>query len=341
MKTIEMRSAIVVGSIALLMSVGVGQIQKKAQVGFRFLENVVSADAVGRGGVGVASMTNAMGVFWNPAGISWGESFADVAVHHTTGIADINYNAFAASLRLGSFGHLGFSFLSMDYGDFYGTRRADNTDGYVETGSFSPGAYAFGLVFSQKVSDRFSYGVQIKRATQDLGGAWVAPVSGSFSDPDLPISQRTYKKDEFAFDVGAYYDFGYKGVRFGAVLQNMSREIRFENDRIPMPFSVNFGATVEPLGFFLGDEESRSLVLSFESRHPRDFNEKLKIGAEYTWMEIVVLRAGYMTNYDERGFVAGLGVRQEFGDTPIRFDYAYQPFGVFGTVHHLTLGLSY
>ncbi len=341
MNTLMLRLVGVLAALILFALPATSQIEKKAQVGFRFLENPVSAEAIGRGGVGVVSTFNATGIFWNPALISRNDALADIAVHHTTGIADINYNAGAASIRVGSFGVLAVSVLAMDYGDFYGTRRANNNEGYVDTEVFSPQAYAIGLAFSQSVSDRFSYGVHLKRVTQDLGNAWVAPVGGAIDDPTMPISAKGYEATEYAVDVGAYYDFGYNGIRFAATLQNISREIRYENDPFPMPFAVSFGATVEPIAFFLEGEDARVLVLSFESKHPRDFNEKFKVGAEYSIMEVLRLRVGYMSNYDERGFTAGLGVRHAFDGLPLRLDYAYQPFGIFGTVHHLTLGISY
>jgi hypothetical protein len=316
------------------------QIKKKAQVGFRFLENPVSAEVIGRGTVGVTSTLNANGIFWNPSLLGWIDSGVDVGLNHTRGIADINYNSAAAAIPLRDVGVIGFSLLMMDYGTFYGTRRAPNEEGFEETGTFSPSAYALGIAFSQKVSDRFSYGVHMKYVSQDLGSAWVAATGSNISDPALAISQRAYAQNALAFDIGAYYDFFYNGIRFGATLQNISREVRYENEAFPLPFAVSFGATVEPL-LFLDAEQKNVLILSFESRHPRDFNEKLKFGAEYNILDVLVARAGYATNYDERGLMAGLGIRYNVGEFPVRADYAYQAFGIFGAVHHLSLGIHY
>jgi hypothetical protein len=108
-----------------------------------------------------------------------------------------------------------------------------------------------------------------------------------------------------------------------------------------MPFAVSFGATVEPLQFFLDGEEARDLVVMVESRHPRDYDGKMKFGAEYTFIGQIVGRVGYMTNYDERGFTAGLGLRESLGGVPFQFDYAFQAFGIFGAVHHFTIGVTY
>jgi len=317
------------------------QIVKKAQVGFRFLENPVAADVVARGATGVVAARNAGGLFWNPALIGWTSSTADISLNRTQGIADINYNAAAATLRLGDIGVVGISFLSMDYGDFYGTRRSTNAQGYEETGVFSPTAMAVGLAWAQKVSDRFSYGVQVKYAYQDLGSAWVAPTGGTLGDPSLTLSQIDYAKGDFAIDVGAFYDFLYNGIRFGATLQNISRELKYESQEFPMPFAVSFGLTVEPLQFFMDGEGAKELLLCFESRHPRDFSEKVKVGAEYSFQDVVIFRAGYQGNYDERGLTAGLGFRYVLEGVPLRADYAYEKFGVFGAVHHFSIGFSY
>ena len=327
----------------LLASTAVGQIEKKAQVGFRFLENPVSAEIIGRGtaGVTLVSDANAAGIFWNPALLGWNTSTLDVSLHRTQGIADININALAAAVDLWGFGVLGVSVLVMDYGDFYGTRIAANEEGFEETETFSPKAYALGLAFSQKVTERFSYGVHARYAFQDLGSAWVGPVGLTLTDPTMIPTLRPYSDGAWALDVGACYDFQYNGVRFGASLQNISREIRYESEAFPMPFAVNFGVTVEPLQFFIDDEGGRALVLTAESRHPRDYREKLKFGAEYRLFRAFIARVGYMTNYDERGLTAGVGVRQALGDVPLRFDYAYQAFGIFGAVHHFTLGVTY
>ncbi len=324
-----------------LHGAALAQIVKKAQVGFRFLENPVSAEVMGRGGVGVVTTQTANGIFWNPALLGWIEPSVDVSINHTRWIADINYNAAAAAIHLGDVGVLGFSYLAMDYGTFYLTRRADNEQGYVETGTFTPSAIALGMAFSHRVSDRFSFGVQAKYAHQDLGDAWVSAAGDSLGDPAFSPERRSYKKGALALDVGAYYDFLYRGVRFGASLQNISREYQYENEDFPLPFAVSFGVTVEPLTFLFDRDTTHTLLLAFESRHPRDFGEKAKIGAEYRFLDMFTGRLGYMMNYDERGWTLGIGVKRKVSDVPIRVDYAYEPFGVLGGAHFVSIGFSY
>jgi hypothetical protein len=57
-------------------------------------------------------------------------------------------------------------------------------------------------------------------------------------------------------------------------------------------------------------------------------------------MDVLTGRVGYQTNYSERGLTAGFGVRAVVG-IPVRADYAYEAFGVFGAVHHFSLGFTY
>jgi len=311
---------------------------KKAQVGFRFLENQVSAEAIGRGGMGLVLSRNANAVFWNPAGLGWMEGQYDLSINYTAGIADINHSSVAAALNLTDWGVFALDLIVMDYGDFYGTRRADNEQGFEETGVFSPASYAVGLSYSRKVSDRFSFGVHVKYASQDLGSAWVGATGSDVGDPDLTMAQKDYQLGQMALDVGAVYDFLYSGLRFGATIQNVSREIKYEEEKFPLPFAAGFSLAMAPLQLFSVDHPEGDLQVGFETRHPRDFKEKYKFGAEYLYRDLIVFRTGYMMNYDEQGLTFGLGVRQSFLNTFMRLDYAFQDFGIFGIVHTFSFG---
>ena len=79
-----------------------------------------------------------------------------------------------------------------------------------------------------------------------------------------------------------------------------------------------------------------SVTLGAESWRGRDFGDRFQFGGEYGFMDVFFARAGYMTGYSERGLTLGAGVRQ----FDLRFDYAYQAFGIFGGVHMLSLGTS-
>lgn len=340
MKKELLKIFLLIAFLVFLSALSHAQIVKRAQAGFRFLENPVSAEAVGKGSTGAASSQNSNAVFWNPAGIGWIDHKMDINFNYTKGIADINYFSSSLAFDLWNFGVIAVSGVVMDYGDFYGTRRADNELGFIETGTFSPKALALGLAFSQKISGNFSYGVNVKYAYQNLGDVWVG--SGkTLSDPALVLSEIGYSHGEIAIDIGALYDFNYHSIRFGASLQNISRELQYEQQKFPMPFAISFGITCDPVSFVYPEMKDHSFLLSIESHHPRDFEEKVKYGLEYKFMNFLSLRTGYMSNTDERGFTAGIGLIQNMFDTTLRADYAYEAFGIFGAAHYFSIGICY
>jgi len=308
---------------------GMAQIEKKGQVGMRFLENPVSAEVVGRGGFGVTNLNTASAVFWNPAGLGLIPGKLDATIQFTKGIAEINQTTVAFGYRYQNYGVFGISVNLMDYGVFYGTQNAYNDQGYVETGEFSPGAYALALTYAKAVSDRFTFGVNLKSVHQDLGTAWLEQADSTFKE-------KGYSMTVPAFDVGAYYDFKSMGITFGAVIENVSKEVRYEEEMFPLPFAMKFGTSFNPTHLLNLDPEIHNLLLGIESKHSRDFREKLHFGAEYTYLKMLKIRTGYMANYYERGLTFGLGLLYK----GFRFDYAYQDFGVFNSIHLLSAGFG-
>lgn len=333
---------ILVGLISFSLPVS-AQFEKKAQVGMKFLSNPVSAEAIARGTSGINLTTNSNGIFWNPALTSLINTSVDVSLNYHKWIADISYNAIAASVNVPNIGVFTLSGTIADYGDLIQTARTAGEEGYIETGTFSPTAFAVGVGFAQKVSDRFSYGVNLKIVRQNLGDAWVSvsPDSIPLSSPNYKRELKNYSMTVPAIDIGTYYDFKYKGITFAATLSNISEEVKYEKEEFPLPFSVNFGATIAPLQFFFEDLKEHSMVLSFESCHPRDFGEKMKYALEYDYVKTIYFRTGYITNVDERGFSAGVGFRKNIANTNFRIDYAYQHAGIFGSLHYFTVGIGY
>lgn len=328
--------------IAAIFSIPVnGQFEKKAQVGMKFLSNPVSAEAIARGTAGINSTYNSNGIFWNPALTSLISTDVDVSLNYHQWIADISYNAVSASINAFGLGVVTLSGTFMDYGELYTTVKSNNAAGYEETGTFSPGAFQLGFGFAQKVSDKFSYGINLKYVNQDLGSAWITTSGDSMTSSNFTRGLKAYELGAVAIDIGTYYDFQYKGITFAATLQNVSQDKKYEFESFPLPFSVSFGATVAPLQFLPQDMGLHNVVVCFESNHPRDFGEKTKWGLEYDYDRTFFVRTGYITNLDERGFSAGLGFRQNISGINLRIDYAYQNAGIFGNLNYFTVGIGY
>ncbi|MFA6618953.1 MAG: PorV/PorQ family protein [Candidatus Neomarinimicrobiota bacterium] len=328
-------------TICILLPISLIAVEKKAQVGFRFLENPISAEAIAQGGMGVVGIENANTVFWNPSGLGWIDGKNDASASYTRGIADINYGSIASAFTLGNAGIMAVDLTYMDYGIFNGTIRANNDDGFEETGTFTPSAYALGLSFAKRVSDRFSYGVRAKLAYQDLGSVTVGIEGNDVSDSLLVTELVENHHAEPAIDIGASYDFGESGIRFGAVIQNVSREVKYVRESFPLPFAVSFALQADLLKLLGKDNNQHQLDLGIESTHPRDYKEKLKFGFEYKYLGAFIIRGGYRLNYDQRGLTFGIGLKQKIQNMNLRIDYSYEDHGIFNAVNTFTVGTSF
>jgi len=104
---------------------------------------------------------------------------------------------------------------------------------------------------------------------------------------------------------------------------------------------VSFSLTVDPISFMVADQKDYSFFVGLETRHSRDFKEKVKLGVEFEYKNVMILRTGYMGNYDERGLTPGIGFQKEYFNSKFQFDYGYQDFGVFNEVHVFSFGVTY
>ena len=90
------------------------------------------------------------------------------------------------------------------------------------------------------------------------------------------------------------------------------------------------------------ESDNHLMTLAIEGSHPSDNLEKYNAGMEYVFNEKFSLRAGSRFNYDTDGFTAGGGLRVPFGEErEIRFDYAFQDFGILTEVHRFSMSIAF
>ena len=321
---------------------------KWAQTGFQFLSVNSDARAVAMGEAFTAVSGNSMSIFYNPANIGFMKSFLDFSLNQNKWIADINYYSGSIAFRpwQGKYGVIAFSVLSVDYGEFIGAIPvADPTTGkdYTETGNFSPNAFSFGTAYSKAITDRFSFGVHFKYASQDLGSSLLPSPNRDPGDPnDFTTISKDYSEGVLAFDFGTVYRTGYKSLAFGMSVQNFSKEVKFENEGFQLPLVFNMGVSMDLTDWLMPDNKTHSFLLAIDANHPRAAPEQLKIGGEYSFLNLIALRGGYNSNISERDVSFGVGLRKDFGSKggKIALDYAYTPFGVFDYVQRFSFGLS-
>ena len=287
---------------------------KLAQTGMKFLSFSPDARAAALGDAFTAKTGGASSMFYNPAGMARLEGM-NVVVGQTQWIADISYNAvgFAYASNAGVFG---VSMMNVDYGDLQGTVRSSDESGYADTEMFQPSASVFGLGYAFAPTDRFSVGGQIKFANEALGTAQLDADGGS---EDLDMSTT-------AFDFGLMYQMDWRNLMIAMSARNFSESLKYAEEQFELPLTFRMGVAADLV---------ENLSVSVVNERPRDYFTTTRIGVEYSLMNMLDIRAGYVTPTDEAGINFGVG----FNMAGFSVDVAYTDFGVFDSV--MRFGVQY
>ncbi len=323
---------------------------KRAQTGFKFLTTSVDARASAMGGAVTSSTEgSSASLFYNPASLSRMESSFHASAGVVEHLVDLRYSYASAAYAPvgGQYGVFGVSFMNVDYGDFFETIRADNQDGFIEIGTYSPTAMALGLGYARSFTDRFSVGGQVKYALQDLGTFAVSRVNdgGTPVDDGTNIATRDYSLNTIAVDFGVLYNTGFRSLTIAMSTRNFSQELIYERERFELPLTFQIGMSMDLMDLTSLDPNMHSLNFAVDAQRPRDFVEHLKIGTEYTLMNVLSLRGGWSQAFvgredTEEGLSFGAGLQYEVSGMGFGADYAYTDFGLFGELQRIALQVS-
>ena len=301
----------------------------------------IGPKAIGMGGAFVATANDVTGIFWNPAGVSR-MGFSQALFTHSKWFADINFNWAGAAINLGNMGTVGASFMYLDYGKMEVTnmREQEGTGEYFEAKDM-----VMALHYSYNLTDRFSIGGNFKYVYE---GIWNSSASG------------------VAFDLGILFISEINGLRIGAVISNFGPDLQMDgkdllfqhdvdnqsygnNDQIlgywktekyPLPFTFKVGLAMDVI-----EQEDHKLTLGTDINYPNDNSPSMNVGMQYTFMNMLSLRAGYkslfLDNADE-SFTYGIGLAQEVGrDLELTFDYSFTKMDKLDNTHQFSVGIRF
>lgn len=311
-------------------------LEKTGQAGMAFLSTPIGARASAMGNAFVAISDNVEAMFWNPAGLS-NVSNWDFSGGYTRWIADITYYHAGLAYNVDNIGVFGLNLVWVDYGEIVGAIRGPTAEQpYIMTDPITPLALVGGLAYGRQLTDRISFGANMKWAYQDLGTAY------SQEDSLSPIVAHDNTLGIPAIDVGVIYLTGFKDLRIAVSVQNVSYEKHYVDEDFSLPFNIRMGMAMDILKIFAPGGNS-SLLVSIDATHPRDYRERLHFGVEYSLYDIFFLRGGYKINYDEDKLSFGIGLNPLSRDgMGIRFDYSFNPFGKLDSpVHRVSVGGSF
>ena len=332
------------------------QLFSQSEASAPFLLIAPGARASGMGEANVAIADDAVGGYYNPAGIAWSEG-RKISLMRAKWLPnfvdDISYNFLGYSQHVEGLGSIGGHIIYLDLGEQIQT----GTSGPEALGTFRSFMLAIVGTYAADFSENSTVGINVKLVHQDL-----APFSAGRQPGDG-------KATSFAFDIGMLTrDKLFSGLDLGIAIANIGPNVQFidANQADPMPMNLKMG-----LSYMLFDGEFNSLRFAYDmnkllvASYPnRDLNgdgfiepesaeeahkdpfykalftswtddspnlEWQKIihndGFEYWYSGLVALRAGFFRDYflrDEDNNVAlmktlGIGIRYKtFG-----FDFGY------------------
>ena len=303
------------------------------------------AGSTGWGGANVSCVKGLESLYGNVAGAAFTNK-TELIFSYTNWLkgADIKLMSFGIAQRVGDVGVIGLSIMSMNFGDIEIT-TVDLPDGGI--GTFSPRYLNIALSYSKAFSNSIYGGMAFKVISESIADASAQGV---------------------AIDAGIQYVTGEKeNIHFGIALRNIGPKMKFSGDgyslktMVPnndnqftttqrgasfeIPTQLNIGMAYD----ILFDDQRITLAGNFASNSFK--KDQFILGAEYSFKNYVLLRAGYAyedgitkpvtdparTNAD-RGISAGFSVQVPLNkdkSSVFAVDYSYRPTDNFSSIHSI------
>ncbi len=301
---------------------------------FQFLKIGVGARGVGMGESFVAVANDASALYWNPAGLVQFED-NQVIASHTEYVVDIKHDFFGLVYHPSGQDAVGASFSSLHMQDMEIT---------TETQPFGTGRYftfgdvAVGLTYSRKMTDQFSFGATVRYAEETLD---------------------VLKMRSVMVDLGTLYWTGLGTTRFAVTISNFGADVAPKGTVTPfngvpvndfqsfsLPTIFRLGIATDPIV-----TDDHRLTASVQLNHPNDNAEHIRLGVEYAFQKTFFLRAGIKRTIgqqllgedatSEENVTFGAGVLVSLGFTVAGADYAYANFNRLGSVHRLSVSMTF
>lgn len=319
---------------------------KVGQTGMTYLAISMCARESAMGDAATATVKGIAGMWHNPAVLADIRGIA-VSLNQVNWLVDTRLSGAALAFRVGNLGTFGVDLTYMDYGDVIGTRPVDrsvNPRGFVLTEKLNLEDYAFGISFSRRINDRFSFGVKIKRLHENLGNA--SYVVDEYHDPDTgdlvrERQTRDWKLNDWGLDFGTVYNVGWKGLKIAMTMQNFSRDMKYWFEEFQLPLTIRMGLAMDVTEIFMSENPNIDLNVAVDGLHPIDYLETVNLGSELVFQKKIALRAGYKFNHDIESFSFGIGANFHFSGVSSSFDYAYSMADYFSNISRFSVHFNF
>lgn len=311
-----------------------GEYKKVGAAGAQFLKIPVGARGAAMSAQ-VACADDLSSIWWNPAGVSKVKT-AGGYFSNTWLFADFSQLFAGVSLPLTQDFTVAASINSFTSGNIeYTTIHNDHGTGHY----YQVSDIAAGLTIAGNLTEDFSFGVNAKY------------IYNSFSN---------LESSAFAFDVGTLYNTGLYGIKIAFALSNLGTDMQYRGQDLatlipimkdlgiaPIDGEFKTGIYSMPLVFRGGlasevyKTEDHTVNAAFDFITASDVSEQFAVGAEYTFRDLISLRAGYLFGHDQYGMSAGIGFKYEMGNgLQAAADYSINPTAQLGLVNRLSIRIG-
>ncbi|MBI3578383.1 MAG: PorV/PorQ family protein [Ignavibacteriales bacterium] len=336
MKTINfVRCALIM--VLCVAQLGFAQQRKSGLTGAAFLKVGVGARAVGMGSAVTALPHDVNQMFWNPAGIALTDEKMQASFSYNKWIAKINHNTAAVSYNWEGVGTVGIGFISFGLTGIDADRDIPLDPSLkqfqIETNTSSTYDYsdvAIQLSYARYVIENLSLGASLKYISQTIDGQSVTAV---------------------AVDFGSVYHIGILDWTIAARFNNLGSDLKYYDIAFGLPLSFSIGTALSP--YHQGDSK---FTVAVDAVKPQDGPQYFYSGAEYMYMNMVAVRAGWKLNYSGtddggtssrsaikntiEGLSAGAGVSTTLAGYALRLDYSYTQMDIVDAAHRITLSVG-
>ena len=310
-----------------------------------FLQIEVGARALGMGGAYTGLAGDPSSLYWNTAGIGISKHGA-AQYQYGKRYAGITQHFLGVTVPISSSDYLGLMIDYFDLGEMEVT-TLEKPDGTGET--FQASDFAIGLGYARQLTDKVYVGVLAKYIYESI---WMEYAYG------------------FAFDISTIYNLEEKGIRIGMNISNMGPDMgimggphlsfykekpedypgspqpesRLATKDFPLPLGFTIGVSTVLIGKQATwlDNPEHTVTLAASINDFYDSPLRTNWGVEYTWRDLLSLRAGLRVGYDTQKYSLGFGLDFEsFTNTPVKLDYVWVDYGDLGSINVWSLEFEF
>lgn len=298
-----MKKILLIVVIILLSAYSYAQNDGAANTGLAFLKLGVGARALAMGEAYSSVSDDGTAVIYNPARLISGNN-NNVTIMYNSAMKDLTNNFIGAKFKFNKFG-IGVGLFKTN---IEGIEIRTIPGAPID--KFDAQNLSLNVSMCYELYSNLSFGVTSKMLYEKI---YIDEASG------------------YAFDLGTNYSKDNLSLSF--VLSNLGSMNELKSESTKLPTAIRLG------GAYTFTKNNMNFILALEGFKVLD-GGKLHVnsGAEVCYKDIIFLRAGYQTAYDNKGFTTGIGFKYK----GITMDYAFIPYSdSFGTSNTLSLGFNF